>query len=178
VATHPLEAYLKHMLRIHAVGEGTDETAYYGAIEALFNEAGKDLRPKVRCVLQLKNRGAGHPDGGLFSRDQWQDLDDDDPMGNQMPSRGVLEVKGLAEGTAVTIASRQVADYWGRYRKVIVTNYREFVLDYLKRIILIGARIAAPQDLAWLLCAQWATLSPPSCARRGMRRRIRNAARD
>ena len=110
MATHPLEAYLKHMLRIHAVGEGTDETAYYGAIEALFNEAGKDLKPKVRCVLQLKNRGAGHPDGGLFSQDQWQDLDDDDPMGGQMPSRGVVEIKAPTEGTAITIASDAVID--------------------------------------------------------------------
>ena len=78
MAVHPLEAYLKHMLRIHAIGEATDETSSYPAIAALLNEAGKDLKPKVRCVLQLKNRGAGHPDGGLFSQDQWQQRDEDE----------------------------------------------------------------------------------------------------
>ncbi|MFW6162928.1 MAG: N-6 DNA methylase, partial [Planctomycetota bacterium] len=196
MATHPLEAYLKHMLRIRAVGEATDETSYYPAMEALLNEAGKALKPKVRCILELKNRGAGHPDGGLFSQDQWQALDEDDPLGGQMPSRGVLEVKGLAEGTAATIAREQVAHYWAKYRKVIVTNYREFVLvgedqhgqqapletytlaksaeafwdlaahprkaarergddllDYLQRVILIGARITDPQVLASVLAS-------------------------
>lgn len=33
--------------------------------------AGAGLKPKVRAVMQLKNLGAGNPDGGLFTQDQF-----------------------------------------------------------------------------------------------------------
>jgi hypothetical protein len=36
----------------------------------LLEEVGGGLKPKVRCFMNLKNRGAGLPDGGLFTGDQ------------------------------------------------------------------------------------------------------------
>ncbi len=66
----PLEAYLTSLKEIRSSGEAVDETSYYGALETFLNEIGKSLDPKVRCVLSLKNRGAGIPDGGLFTAEQ------------------------------------------------------------------------------------------------------------
>ncbi len=51
------------------------------------NEVGKKLKPKVKYVLQLANRGAGKPDGGLFTADQFEKLSDAEPLPGQL--RGV-----------------------------------------------------------------------------------------
>jgi len=67
----PLENFLKDVQEIHALRAGVDETSYYGALDALLNEHGKMLKPRVRCILHIKNRGAGLPDGGLFTADQF-----------------------------------------------------------------------------------------------------------
>jgi hypothetical protein len=45
-----------------------------------------------------------------------------------MPERGVIEVKGLAEQTWQTADSTQASKYFGRYRLVLITNYRDFRL--------------------------------------------------
>lgn len=66
----PLETYLTSLREIRSSGEAVNETSYCGALETFFNEIGRGLKPKVRCVLQLKNRGAGNPDGGLFTEKQ------------------------------------------------------------------------------------------------------------
>lgn len=63
---NPLETYLTKCREIHATGAGVAETSYYGTLERLFEEIGKTLKPKVRCVINLANRGAGLPDGGLL----------------------------------------------------------------------------------------------------------------
>ncbi len=65
--TTPLEKYLTGLRDIRSSGAGVDETSYYGQLENLFNEIGRTLKPRVKCILQLKNRGAGNPDGGLFT---------------------------------------------------------------------------------------------------------------
>ncbi len=125
---HPLESYLAQLRDIHATGAAVDETSYYGALENLFNEIGKKLKPKVRCVIQLKNRGAGHPDGGLFTADQFEKKSDAEPLRGQKPARGAIEVKATGQDAWVTVESRQVTDYWKEYGQVLVTNYRDFVL--------------------------------------------------
>jgi hypothetical protein len=51
--------------------------------------------PKVYCVMQLQNQGAGFPDGGLFTRDQLQNVSESEPLLGQLPARG--EVRTLAE---------------------------------------------------------------------------------
>lgn len=60
---HPLESYLTALLAIRSSGEGTDETSYYTPLNNLLDKVGSDLKPNVRCILTLRNRGAGHPDG-------------------------------------------------------------------------------------------------------------------
>jgi hypothetical protein len=64
---NPLETYLSALRDIHSSGEDVSETSYYAALANLLNEVGKSLKPKVQCILTLKNRGAGIPDVGLFS---------------------------------------------------------------------------------------------------------------
>lgn len=88
----PLSAYLHSLREIHATGASVPETSYYGALETLLNEIGKTLKPRVRCVINLANRGAGIPDGGLFTAEQFQ-RGDVAPLPGQLPARGVIEVK-------------------------------------------------------------------------------------
>jgi hypothetical protein len=59
-----VEEYLREMYDIRASGSAVKETSYYPALSNLLNGIGKGLKPRVRCVINLKNRGAGMPDGG------------------------------------------------------------------------------------------------------------------
>ena len=45
-----------------------------------------------------------------------------------MPERGVVEVKSASDDAGLTATSQQVSRYWERYRLVLVTNTRDFVL--------------------------------------------------
>ncbi|HZA22012.1 MAG TPA: hypothetical protein VFA32_05305 [Dehalococcoidia bacterium] len=123
-----LEDYFRELRDIHASGVGTPETSYYTPLANLLNDVGKALKPRVRCVLQLANRGAGHPDGGLFASEQIRHPDNSKPLLGQTPSRGVIEVKPVSDDSWVTADSNQVSGYWNQYHQVLVTNYRDFVL--------------------------------------------------
>jgi len=190
----PLETYLQEMRTIRASG-AVPETAYYPALEALLSEIGKKLKPKVKCVIHPGNRGAGLPDAGLFTDDQLR-VAGDDPFRVMIPARGVLEAKGTNADAQKTAKSDQVLKYWLRYRQVLVTNYRDFLLvgsdadgnqailetyhlaadeadfwraaahpretagllnesfeEFLKRVMLYQASLAAPKDLAWFLAS-------------------------
>jgi len=70
--THAVEKYLATCSFTHGTGAGTDETAYYPALKSLLDSAGGGLKPRVQCVMGLKNQGAGMPDGGLFTFNQFQ----------------------------------------------------------------------------------------------------------
>lgn len=94
------------------------EPRYYGSDRAL---------PKVRCIIHLKSQGAGIPDGGLFTLDQFPKRDAE-PRAGQLPNVGAVEVKPIIAELAQTIAGEQVLKYVLRYGQVLVTNYREFVL--------------------------------------------------
>jgi hypothetical protein len=124
----PLETYLRELRDIRSTGAGVEEESYYHPLVTLLNEVGKKLKPKVKCVLQLANRGAGKPDGGLFTADQFEHLSDAEPLPGQLPARGAIEVKPTKDDAWVTAEARQVTKYWDRYRQVLVTNYRDFVL--------------------------------------------------
>ena len=124
---HPLETYLRELRDIRATGASVPETSYYGPLANLLNETGKSLKPKVRCVINLANRGAGIPDGGLFTPDQIK-RDDPNPIKGQAPSRGVIEVKSTSDDVAAIAAGEQVARYCKKYGLVLVTNYRDFTL--------------------------------------------------
>ena len=190
------ETYLRDLRTIHSTGQAVAETSYYGPLASLLNEVGKTLRPRVHAVINLQNRGAGIPDGGLFSHDQLRADDDaaQELSTGQVPSRGVLEVKGTAADVEQTADSEQVKRYLARYGQVLVTNYRDFLPvtqgangeitqlepyrlavteqdfwrtslptltaehtgrfeDYLKRVMLQGAPLSDPKDVAWFLAS-------------------------
>lgn len=115
------------MSAIRRSAAGVKETSYYGTLEALFNEVGKSLKPKVRCVINLANKGAGIPDGGLFTPSQFQKSSNNLVEG-QLPERGAIEIKGTGDSVDIIKDTTQVAKYLGKYGQVLVTNYRDFLL--------------------------------------------------
>ncbi len=121
---NPVETYLTELRDIRAYNAHVEETTFYGTLETLLNEIGKSLKPKVRCIINPRNEGAGIPDGGLFTPDQ----KNTDMIGGQVPSRGVVEVKGIRDEVPAVIATEQVLKYLRRYAQVLVTNYRDFAL--------------------------------------------------
>jgi len=123
----PLETYLHDLHEIRGTGANVPETSFYPALSRLLNDIGATLKPKVRCVVHLQNRGAGIPDIGLFTPDQIQ-KGAGEPLVGTMPSRGVIEVKAPKDDAWLTADGAQVSRYWGKYRQVLVTNYRDFVL--------------------------------------------------
>ena len=118
-------AYLDDLRRIRASGGGTDERSYYPPLTNLLNAVGAGLRPKVFCVSELAQQGAGHPDLGLYAARQVQR---GRPREGQTPEGGVVEVKSAHDDAWLTAESAQVSRYWERYRLVLVTNTRDFVL--------------------------------------------------
>ena len=123
--TAAVEAYFEDLRRIRASGGGTGELSYYPALTNLLNAVGGALRPRVFCVSQLSQQGAGHPDFGLYAARQVQR---GQPRQGQTPERGVVEVKPAGDDAWLTADSAQVSGYWEHYRLVLVTNTRDFVL--------------------------------------------------
>ncbi len=193
---HLVETYLRDMADIRRSGAAVPETSYYPALDKLLDAIGADLRPKVYCIINPANRGAGIPDGGLFSADQLGRGDPADWPAGQDPSRGVIEAKAPADDVEAVAAFAQVDKYFTRYRLVLVTNFRDFLLvgkdtagnktnleqftlaadeaafwsmaahprkpaaekgdaliDYLRRVLIHTAEVAAPEALAWILAA-------------------------
>jgi len=198
---NPAEAYLTELRDIRASGAAVPETSGYGALANLLSEVGGKLKPRVRCLINLQNAGAGIPDGGLFTANQFpkgsKAAGAIEPLTGQMPARGALEVKPVSDDVRAVAESDQVRRYLEKYRQVLVTTYREFVLvgfnaegeaasleafglaaseqefwalaahpgsdaarqigerltDFLRRVLLRQAQIAAPKDLAWFLAS-------------------------
>jgi hypothetical protein len=129
-----LVEYLNAVMAVRSTGAGVPETSYYPALSNLFNAVGKTLKPKVRCVINLSNQGAGIPDGGLFTADQFQRQGDGLPAPGQFPARGAIEVKGTKRNVHDIAKDEQVAGgknkpgYLHTYGIVIVSNLREFVI--------------------------------------------------
>jgi len=76
-----------------ASGAGVKETSYYGPLALFLNEIGKTLKPKVKCIINLQNVGAGLPDDGFFIQEQFQKFADASLLPGQTPAIRVLEVK-------------------------------------------------------------------------------------
>ena len=162
--TAAVEAYFAELGRIHASGGATGERSSYAPLANLLDAVGATLKPKVFCVGELADQGAGHPDFGLYTARQVQR---GRPREGQTPERGVVEVKAAGDGRSsgvsigagassgtdasprsgasggagairvrtspggdawLTAAGEQVSRYWNRYRLVLVTNTRDFVL--------------------------------------------------
>ena len=122
-----LENFLHAVRGVHRTNGGTKETSYYTALNNLLDGAGHALKPRVRCVMQLKNLGAGNPDGGLFTADQF-DRASAEVKNLGAPARGVIEVKSPAEPVNDTATTAQISKYWDRYKLVLVTNLRDWLL--------------------------------------------------
>ena len=120
-----VEEYLSDLRRLRASGGATGELSTYPALSNLLNAVGATLRPKVFCVVELADQGAGHPDFGLYASGQVQR---GKPRAGQAPERGVVEVKAPSDNAWLTAESSQVSGYWDKYRLVLVTNTRDFVL--------------------------------------------------
>lgn len=196
-----IEQYLTTIAETRGTGANVAETSFYPALERLLTEIGEKLSPRVRCVIHLADRGAGIPDGGLFTADQLRRKNRvsdaaANPFAGQNPARGVIEAKPPRADLAAIVASEQVERYWQRYGMVLVTNFRAFALvgkapdgrprvlesfelaptesafwslaahprkaaeeygermaEYLKRVLLHNAPLAAPQDVAGLLAS-------------------------
>jgi hypothetical protein len=150
-----LHTYLSSMHAIKATGAHTKETSFYTPLNNLLDAVGGKLKPHVRCMMQLKNIGAGMPDGGLFTQDQF-DRQTHSPKDIHSPARGVVEIKSLAEAVDDTATSAQVDKYWTRYKLVLVTNYRDFLLlgeRDGKRVTLERYTLAASEADFWQLAA-------------------------
>ena len=120
-----VEEYLSDLRRLRASGAATGERSTYPALANLLNAVGATLRPKVFCVSELADQGAGHPDFGLYAAPQVQR---GNPRKGQSPERGVVEVKSPTDDAWLTAQSDQVSRYWHRYRLTLVTNTRDFIL--------------------------------------------------
>ena len=120
-----VEDYLADLRRVRASGGATGELSTYPALSGLFNAVGATLRPKVFCVQELADQGAGHPDFGLYAAGQVQR---GSPRQGQVPERGVVEVKAPDDDAWLTADSEQVSGYWDKYKLVLITNTRDFVL--------------------------------------------------
>ena len=121
-----VEDYLGDLRRVRVSGGATGEPSGYGPLANLLNEIGGGVRPKVFCVGELADQGAGHPDFRLYGAKQVQR--GGQPKDDQLPEHGVVEVKSADDDAWLTAESAQVSRYWGRYRLVLVTNHREFLL--------------------------------------------------
>ncbi|KAB0239767.1 DNA methyltransferase [Microcystis aeruginosa EAWAG127a] len=125
---NPLVNYFRNLQEIHSSQAAVKETSYYGTLETLLNEIGKTLKPRVRCIINLRNQGAGLPDGGLFNVDQFPKNQELEPFTAIFPERGAIEIKGTKEDIKKIAASEQVQKYWQKYGQVLVSNYRDFLL--------------------------------------------------
>ena len=123
--TTAAEIYFDDLSRIRASGGATAERSSYGPLASLLNAIGATLKPKVFCVGELADQGAGHPDFGLYGAKQVQKGRSRE---GHVPERGVVEVKPVDDDAWLTATGEQVSRYWDRYRLVLVTNLRDFVL--------------------------------------------------
>ena len=123
--TQAVESYFTDLRLVRGSGGATDERSLYVPLANLLNAVGGALKPKVFCVQELADQGAGHPDFGLYTTQQVQK---GKPKSGQKPERGVVEVKPVADDAWLTASGDQVSRYWNGYRRVLVTNARDFVL--------------------------------------------------
>ena len=123
--TAAVEDYLADLRRIRSSGGATGERSYYPPLTNLLNAVGSTFKPKVFCVSELAQQGAGHPDLGLYAAKQMQRGRQRE---GQLPEGGVVEVKPVGDDAWLTADGDQVSRYWDRYRLVLVTNIRDFVL--------------------------------------------------
>jgi len=151
-----LDVFLSAVRSVHGTSGGTKETSYYPALNNLLDGVGDGLKPKVHCVNQLKNMGAGSPDVGLFTADQIDRSTHQAKTEGAIPARGVIEVKSPSEPVNETALSEQVTKYLSRYQLVLVTNLRDWLLIGTRngqRVTLERFSLALDEASFWALAA-------------------------
>jgi hypothetical protein len=117
------------MRTARSFGAHTAETTFYAPLSNLLNAVGETLRPRVVFVAHPGNRGGNLPDGGLFPVSNRRQTE---PLPNQRPERGAVEVKPPGESLAMLAQSDQVRRYLREYGLCLVTNYHQFQLVELR----------------------------------------------
>jgi hypothetical protein len=120
--------------------------SYRSALENLLNAIGGDLDVPLVATHELADTGdgAGRPDFGMFEK----------KSGNP---RCVVEVKAPTAHVPETADGAQVTRYWQRYRYVLVTNYRDFLLVVHDPKANGGPRVEARYSLTPTAEARWRT---------------------
>ncbi|MGB8481163.1 MAG: type ISP restriction/modification enzyme [Acidobacteriaceae bacterium] len=113
------------MRTAHSFGAHTPETTFYTPLSNLLNAVGKTLKPRVVFVAHPGSRGAGLPDGGLFPIANRRQAE---PLPNQRPERGAVEIKSPGESLATLAQSQQIRRYLREYGLCVITNYHQFQL--------------------------------------------------
>jgi hypothetical protein len=123
------QRYLRDLARAHATQQAAPEISYYPALERLLNGVGNRLTPAVTAVINIRDQGAGIPDGGLFAAHQLRRSGGPQAaFARQLPTHGVVEAKPADMELDLVLQLRQIARYLERYGKVLVTNFRQFQL--------------------------------------------------
>ena len=119
-----VEDYFSALRDVHRLGAGTPSAPTIPLLRP--SECHRRRLEGARNLpLGPGKRGAGHPDFGLFAKSQ---LQSGKPRKGQMPERGVIEMKPVADDAWLKARSNQVTRYFETYRLVIVTNLRDFLI--------------------------------------------------
>jgi hypothetical protein len=119
--------YIAELRAIRSTGSATAETSYYPPLSRLFNAVGETLKPAVLFSTQLRDSGAGLPDGGLFPQPKRQRRNAEAlPLLN--PERGVVEIKPADYDLDSLAREPQTLRYLRHYSLVVITNLRQFRL--------------------------------------------------
>lgn len=62
-----IERFFTDLSDTHTSGVGVKETSYYPYLSSLLNVIGKQLKPRVPCIIHPRSIGAGLPDGALIT---------------------------------------------------------------------------------------------------------------
>jgi hypothetical protein len=119
--------YISDLRAIRATGAAMAETSFYPPLSQLLNAAGQTLNPAVLFSTQLRDSGAGIPDGGFFPVPKRSRRNPDpDPLQN--PERGAVEIKPAEYDLNRLAGEAQTRRYLEQYGLVLIANLRQFRL--------------------------------------------------
>jgi hypothetical protein len=116
------ETYFHEIVRIRSSGAAVEETSYYPALSNLLNGIGREFKPQITCIMNIATQGAGLPDGGLFTPDQFQRNLEAESALRLLLMRGVIEVKGTGDDVFQVAEVEQISKYADRYNQVLITK--------------------------------------------------------
>lgn len=123
----PAESYFRSLYYLSTAGAATAKHSYYPALANLLNEVGRGLKPRVRCLLNLKELGPGLPDGGLFTANQFP-KSKSGKLPATPPGRGAIEVLDSGADLDAAAYSPEVIHHLKKYRYLLLTNFWRFLL--------------------------------------------------